>query len=94
MANPNADFPISVHTSTDTSLKSNTALGSGTPKHTVVHGKIEEELVQIETKLGTGASTPSASKVLVGTGNGASGWADKTTVGIPESLIIAYAVAL
>lgn len=76
MANPNADFPTAVHTATDTTAGANTALGKTTPKHTEVHGKIEQEVVAVQTKVGIGSSTPTVNKYLKGTGVGTSEWAD------------------
>lgn len=75
MANPTADFPTAIHADTDTTAFASTALGSSTPTHTQVEGKQEEELKAVQTKVGTGSSTPTASKVLRGTGTGTSAWA-------------------
>lgn len=60
MPNPNADYPNAIHTPIDTSADSNLPLGTTTPKHTEVHGKIEEEVVALQTKLGIGSSTPNS----------------------------------
>jgi hypothetical protein len=48
-----------------TALDDNT---SGHPKHSVLHQNVGEAIQQIQTKLGTGAASPSANKVLVSSG--------------------------
>jgi len=79
--NPSSDYPTAVHTSTDVSAFTASKLGSTTPTHTNLEGKQESEVVAVQTKIGTGSSTPSAGKVLRATGTGTSGWAaaDLTT---------------
>lgn len=81
MANPAADYPTALHTNTDISAFTASKLGSTSPTHTAVEGKQEEEVKAVQTKVGTGSSTPSAGKVLRATGTGTSGWAaaDLTT---------------
>lgn len=76
MANPTADYPTTLHTATDASAFVASKLGSTTPTHTDLEGKQEEEIVAIQTKIGIGVSTPSIGKVLTGTGDGTSDWAD------------------
>jgi len=75
MANPAADYPTALHTNTDISAFTASKLGSTSPTHTAVEGKQEEEVKAVQTKIGTGSSTPSAGKVLRATGTGTSGWA-------------------
>lgn len=66
-----SSFPTSIVSPTDPT--SSNKLNS--PSHSGQHQSHNAEIVAIETKLGTGASTPSAGKVLHGTGAGASAWA-------------------
>lgn len=44
------------------------------PAHHTQHSNENDEIVAVETKIGTGASTPVASTVLTGTGIGTSAW--------------------
>lgn len=75
MANPSADFPEALHTNTDVSVFAGSNLGDTSPKHTELEGKQEEEILAIQTKLGTGSgAVPSAGEVLVGVGTGSSDW--------------------
>lgn len=74
MANPAADYPANVHSSTDVSAFGSTALGSTSTTHTDLEGKQEEELAAVQTKIGIGSSTPSDATVLKGTGAGTSAW--------------------
>ncbi len=83
MSNPAADYPASLHTNTDTSGFGNTGLGLTTPTHSAVHGKIEEEIRAIQTKLGIGAapaSTASSGEALVADGAGSTSWEAVATV--------------
>lgn len=79
MANPSADYPTAIHTNTDISAFSGDTLGGSPTSHTGVHGKIEEELTAIDTKLGIGAS-PAASaatgQILTKQSDGSTQWAD------------------
>jgi hypothetical protein len=43
-------------------------------EHDVMHVNVHGAAIAVETKLGTGASTPVADAVLMGTGTGTSGW--------------------
>ena len=74
MANPNADYPTAIHTAIDISAYANTALGKTAVTHTDVHGKIEQEILSTQTKIGKGASTPVADKVLMGGAGATSSW--------------------
>ena len=49
--------------------------GNANKVHSTLHGVHSEAVVAIEGKIGTGASTPIASRVLRGTGTGTSAWA-------------------
>lgn len=75
MPNPASDYPAAVHSPTDISAFSATALGSTGPVHTAVHGKLEQEVVSTQTKLGTGASTPTSGMYMRGSSSTASAWA-------------------
>lgn len=81
MANPVADYPTALHTSTDVSAFTVSKLGSTSPTHTDLEGKQESEVVAVQTKIGTGSSTPTSGKVLRANGTGTSVWgaADLTT---------------
>ena len=77
MPNPSADYPAALHTRPDLSAVGNAALGDTTPKHTEVHGKIEEEVYQIQRKLGKGdaaATSAAAGEVLTADGAGNTAW--------------------
>ena len=49
--------------------------GNANKVHSTLHGVVSEAIVAVETKIGTGASTASANKVLRATGTGTSAWA-------------------
>jgi hypothetical protein len=66
-----AVFPTSLPTNTDPTASNKLA----SPSHSQLHQSHNAEIVAVETKVGTGASTPTAGKVLRGTGTGTSGWA-------------------
>ena len=53
------------------------ASGSGHPVHSAMHQNVGDAIEQIQTKLGTGASTPAANKALVSNGT-ASEWGQIT----------------
>lgn len=63
------------------------ASGSGHPVHSAMHQNVGDAIEQIETKLGTGASTPAANKVLVANGT-ASEWGQ-----IAEGMIASNAIS-
>lgn len=64
-------FPTSVVAPTDPT--SGNTLNS--PDHAGEHQSHNAEIVAVETKIGTGASTPTAGKVLRASGTGTSAWA-------------------
>lgn len=70
-------FPTSLPSNTDPTSSNKLA----SPSHAALHQSHNAEIVAVETKVGTGASTPTAGKVLRATGTGTSGWAqvDATT---------------
>lgn len=47
----------------------------GPPDHTALHNQVSTAIIALETKVGTGASTPIAGDVLTSTSNGTSVWA-------------------
>lgn len=73
--NPAADFPGELHDPTNTVVLADDALGETTPKHSHVHGKIEQELHELGRKLGIGSSVPTTpGHVLAVSEEGASAW--------------------
>jgi len=77
----NTSYPGSLDTTTNLPVASALVTveldgdGNANKIHSNLHGVVSEALVQVETKIGTGASTPIASRVLRGTGTGTSAWA-------------------
>lgn len=88
MPNPTADFPSSLHSATDTTAFSSSNLGATTPTHTQVEGKQEEEIRAIQTKIGTGSSTPDDGMVLFSPGAGLSEWRELTDLGISATVAL------
>lgn len=81
MANPQADYPAAIHDPIDISAKASSPLGSTPQKHSQVHGKIEEEIVEVQKKLGVGesdASSASTGQVLTKQSDGSTAWDDPT----------------
>lgn len=75
MANPTADYPGQLHSRITVPDFTASKLGLTTPKHTDLEGKQEEEIYNIQAKLGLVSSTPSANKLLRGGPNsGESFW--------------------
>ena len=76
-----SDFPNSLDTSTNLPVASGLSGveldgdGNANKVHSNLHGTTDTAVVAIETKVGTGASTPTASNVLRGSGTGTSAWA-------------------
>ena len=76
-----SDFPTSLDTTTNLPIASNLSGveldgdGDANKVHSNLHGVTDTALVAVETKMGTGASTPSSNKVLRATGTGTSAWA-------------------
>jgi hypothetical protein len=81
MATGSTDYPTSLDTTSNQPLASTLVSieldGDGTANnvHSNVHGVSDTAIVQLETKIGTGASTATANKVLRATGTGVSAWA-------------------
>ena len=73
---PEANYPGSLDADSNDSLPktiSNTA-NLNSPNHAEMHGRSNDAVIELETKVGTGASTASTGAVLIGTGSGASAW--------------------
>ena len=97
MATGVSDFPTSLDTTSNQPAASTLASiqldGDGTANniHSNVHGVSDTAIVALETKLGTGATAPTATAVLVGSGSGTSAW-DTTpvfgAVSITDNLVL------
>lgn len=77
MPNPSSDFPTAIHTPIDASANADSPLGGTAPNHADVHGKVEQELVAIQAKIGVGASPASAAtdgQVLTKQNDGSTAW--------------------
>ena len=76
-----SDFPTSLDTTTNLPVASGLSGveldgdGNANKVHSNLHATTDTAVVAVETKIGTGASTPTASNVLRGTGTGTSAWA-------------------
>ena len=76
-----SDFPTSLDTTTNLPVASGLSGveldgdGDANKVHSNLHGVTDTAIVQLETKVGTGASTPTSGNVLRGTGTGTSAWA-------------------
>jgi hypothetical protein len=69
-------------TSLDTGSTLPNPTGSNTqnnPDHASLHGNENGAIIAIETKVGTGSSTPAANTLLFGTGSGTSAWQGLTS---------------
>ena len=93
----NTAFPGALDTTTTLPVASTLAGieldGDGTANniHSNVHGVENEAIVAVETKLGSGATTPTATAVLVGSGSGTSAWDTTPTFGavtITDNLVL------
>ena len=75
------NFPTSLDSSTNLPVASSLSGveldgdGDANKVHSNLHGVTDTALVQVESKIGTGSSTPTNNKVLRGTGTGTSAWA-------------------
>lgn len=70
-----ANFPTSLDTLSNPSAGNNT----NSPSHAQQHGDANDAIEAIEAKVGIGATTPTVSKLLVGTGSGTSAWQGLTS---------------
>lgn len=78
----NVNFPDSLDTSTSIPNPSGDDITQDFD-HAGLHTVENEAIIAIETKIGSGASTPTTNKVLMGSGTGTSAWTDQ----VPESSI-------
>ena len=97
---PESNFPSSLDTDANSSLPktiSNTA-ALNNPNHAEMHGRSNDAIIEMQTKLGTGSSSASTGAVLIGTGSGASAWDTTPTfvgdVTIPEGDLILGSTAV
>ena len=105
---PESNFPSSLDTDANSSLPktiSDTA-ALNSPNHAEMHGRSNDAIIEIQTKMGTGSSgTPTGTTqaaatgaVLIGTGSGASAWDTTPTfvgdVTIPEGDLILGSTAV
>ena len=105
---PESNFPSSLDTDANSSLPktiSNTA-GLNNPNHAEMHGRSNDAIIEMQTKIGTGSSgtptgttqTAATGAVLIGTGSGASAWDTTPTfvgdVTIPEGDLILGSTAV
>tara|TARA_R100000808_G_scaffold4752_3_gene15053 strand:+ start:925 stop:1968 length:1044 start_codon:yes stop_codon:yes gene_type:complete len=70
-------YPTSLDTSGGTlrtDISSTDDLDSSGKEHDVMHVNVHGAAIALETKIGTGSSTPVADAVLMGTGTGTSAW--------------------
>lgn len=56
------------------------------PDHGSLHTLENQAIIGLETKLGTGASTPVANRILFGTGTGTSAWTQMTSAQLAASM--------
>ena len=76
------NYPGSLDTSTQQpSPTASTEMDDSGFEHDVVHTNHSGAIIAVETKVGTGASTPVANSVLGGTGSGTSAWTTTPTLG-------------
>lgn len=90
MANPPAQYPDEIFTPTDISVNSDDPLGSTPKTHTETHGQVEEEIAQIETKLGVGdspAEDATDGDVLVVQADGSTLWESPPSSYYPNLII-------
>lgn len=75
-------FPTSPPANTDPTATNKLA----SPSHSQLHQSHNAEIVAIEAKVGTGASTPVANRLLYGNGTGTSAWTQLTSAQLAASL--------
>lgn len=59
---------------------------TNSPTHAGLHGAVNTAVIAVETKIGTGASTPVANRLLFGTGTGTSAWTALTSAQLAATL--------
>lgn len=67
------NYPVAADTIT-TLPNPTSANYTNNPDHAQLHDNENDAIKALETKIGTGASTPTLNQVLIGTGAGTSGW--------------------
>jgi hypothetical protein len=70
-------YPLTIIS--DAALTSSDKQGTSTPTHRTRHNNLVADLTAVETKVGTGTSTPAANQVLRGTGAGTSAFGQVQT---------------
>lgn len=75
-----ANFPASIEDNTNLPNPTGTSTQNN-PDHASLHANANDAIKAIETKLGTGASTPTANTFLTGNGVGTSAWANTVPAG-------------
>lgn len=78
---PDTSFPGSLD-SVATDPVAGESLGTA---HLTVHKKLDEANRAVQTKIGTGSSTPASGTLLAGTGSGTSAWQSAATIGLYAS---------
>jgi hypothetical protein len=86
-------FPSGITAYTNPTAANTTAEEVGTRDHAEFHADNNDDLEQVMTKLGTGASTPSANTVLRGTGAGSSAFGQVAAADIAANAASQVAVA-
>jgi hypothetical protein len=81
-------YPTSVTAYTNPGPTDTTATEIGTRSHDEFHADVNDDLEQVMTKLGTGASTPSAGTVLRGTGTGSTAYGAIVSGDITDDTIV------
>lgn len=59
---------------------------TNSPSHAGLHSDENAAIIALETKIGTGSSTPAANKIMFGTGTGTSAWTQLTSAELASSL--------
>lgn len=73
-------FPTAIDTSGTLPNPTGTST-QASPDHAALHVSVNTAVIAVETKLGTGASTPSSTNLLVSTGTGTSAWSKLAPTG-------------
>jgi hypothetical protein len=59
---------------------------TNSPSHSAQHANVNDAVKAVETKIGTGASTPVVNTLLMGTGTGTSAWSALTSAQLAASI--------
>lgn len=73
-----ANFPTSLDNGSSLPTPS-AGNNTNSPSHAALHGAENAAIIAVEGKVGTGATTPAANQLLVGTGAGTSAWQGLTS---------------